>query len=250
MHKGSASVVLPIIILLSIVAVQASAQSASLLFLNSILGGSEAESAKSEGRLAGGRILLTDDPASYVIYDSLAGQVRSLGANIRNSGDMLSYYRLEDSVLGDLIDILQRVRELLVQRADGIYGPDDQEAINSEIEQLYDQATDVLRQAEFNQQKLFLATGPEKVAGMFQGPKYRELASVDGLLQFIVRERTAVGASANALEFLKSGQESESLNALSTLSQGDTDISGELVNLERRHILLLSNILMLKQELR
>jgi flagellin len=250
MHKEPVSVVLPIIILLSIATVQASAQSASLLFLNSILGGSEAESAKGEGRLAGGRLLLSDDPASYAIYDSLAGQVRSLGANIRNSGDMLSYYRLEDSVFGDLVNILQRVRELLVQRADGIYGPDDQEAIDSEIEELYDQATEVLRQAEFNQQKLFLATGPEKAAGMFQGAKYHELASVDALLQFIIKERSTVGASTGALEFMQSGQETESQNTESTLSQGDTDISGELVNLERRHILLLSNILMLKQELR
>lgn len=238
-----------VVLSLSIAALPASAQSSSLLFLNSILGGAESEATKSGERLAGGRILLTDDPASYVVFDSLARQVRALEANIRNGGDMLSYYRVEDSVLTDLIDILQRVRELLVQRSDGIYGSDDQDVIDSEIEQLYDQAAETLRQAEFNQQKLFLPAGPEKDAGLFQGSKYRDLASVNGLLRFVIQERSALGAKTNALEFTRSGQETEDLNTQAALSQGDTDMSKEIVNLERQHILVLSHLLMLKQEL-
>ena len=229
---------------------QASAQPPSLIFLNNILGGAESETAKSTERLSGGRLLLTDDPASYAIFDSLAGQVRSLGATIRNSADMLSYYNLQDAVLGGIIDFVQRIRELLVQRSNGILGDDDRDIINGEIRQLYDQVTETLQEAEFNQKKLFLPSEAALSAGMFNENKYYELDSVDALLQFLIGERTTIGAQIETLGFTISGQGTESLNSASALSQGDTDFAKELTNLERSHILLLANILMLKRELR
>ncbi len=228
-------------------AARASAQSDSLVYLNAILGGAESESDKSAGRLSGGRILLTDDPASYAIYDSLAGQARSLRAEIRNGADMASYYDLEDAVLGGVVGLLQRIRELLVEGANGILGADDRSVIEVEIGQLYDQMGETLQDAEFNQKRLFFPSG--LATSLFDAARYRELGSVDLLLTRLLGERTAIGALRSALGFTIAGQGTEGLNTESASSQGDTDIGTEVTNLQRRQILLNADILMLKREL-
>jgi flagellin len=226
---------------------EAAAQDTSLSFLNRVLGEEESESAKSEERLAGGTLLLTDDPANSAVYDAIAGQVRNLASMIRNDSDMLSYYRLQDSVLGEVIDLMQRIRELLVQGSNGIYADDDREEIDSEIGQDYDQVAETLGDAEFNRQRLFTPSESGAIAGLFEHREFHALNSVDGALQSLLGERTSIGARAEALGFAVSGREGESLNAAAAQSQGDTDFAKELTNLERHQILMLADILMLKR---
>ena len=193
-------------------------------------------------------MLLTDDPASYVIFDAIAGEARALAAEIGNGADMVSYYETQDSVLGSLIELLQRIRELLARRANGILGADGYDAIDAEIAQYYDEAGYTLLNAEFNQKKLFLPSASR--SGLFDAEEYYRLDSVDGLLSFLIGERSRVGALRNALGFTLSGQATARLNSEAASSQGDTDIAKEVVALQRSHVLLLANILMLKRELR
>jgi flagellin-like hook-associated protein FlgL len=225
----------------------ASAQSSALGFLNRILGEAEGGESGSSERLSGGVMLLADDPASYAIYDSMQAQVLSLGAEMGNGGDLLSYYRLEDAILGNLIDIEQRIRELLAQRAGGILDDSDKEAIDSEIGQLYDEVAYTLANAEFNQKKLFLPTDAG-MSGLFASPKFYDQASVDRSLEDLIALRSGAGAKVEALGFTVSGQAIEGENETGALSQGDTDFAKELVELQRSHILALADILMLKRE--
>ena len=225
------------------------AQSPSLAFLNDVLAGAESASAKSSERLAGGRILLADDPASYAVYEALEAQVRALRAEIGNQSDMLSFYRFQDAILGELTDAVQRIRELLVQRSDGILDRDSRDAVDGEIGELYDQVFETLRDAEFNKVKVF-ASMAGLGAGFFEGPKRYDLASVDTMLDSLISERSVIGGEVEALEFTIAGSESESLNAESALSQGDTDFTKELTALERSDILVFADLLMLRRETR
>ncbi len=224
----------------------ASAQGSALGFLNGILGEAEGGEARSSERLSGGVMLLADDPASYAIYDSMQAQVLSLGAEMGNGDDLLSYYRLVDSILGNLVDIEQRIRELLAQRAGGILDDSDKEAIDSEIGQLYDEVAYTLANAEFNQKRLFLPTDAG-MSGLFGSAKFYDQASVDRSLEDLIALRSGAGAKVEALGFAVSGQGIEAENETAALSQGDTDFARELAALQRSHILALADILMLKR---
>jgi hypothetical protein len=224
------------------------AQSASLDFLNGILGGAESEAAKGSERLAGGRILLADDPANYTIYRSLESQVRALGTEIGNGADMLSYYRLEDSVLGDVIDTAQSIRGLLAQRSNGALDASDRDSIDAEIGQLYDQVAETLRDAEFNQKKIFLDLDRSASARLFEDEKRFDPESLGQWLSSLIDARSAVGARIEALEFTESGKEGEILNSESGYGRGDVDFAKELVGLERIDLLVLADVLMLRRE--
>jgi flagellin-like hook-associated protein FlgL len=225
----------------------ASAQgSSSLMFLNRVLGEEGGEAGKSIERLAGGRGLLPDNPANYAIYELLEGQVRGLGAVIRNRADMLSLYRFEDSLLGTLSDAIQRIRELVVEESNGTLDSSDRDIIEAEIDELYDQVLEALAEAEFNKVKVFASIAEaEPVKAALRSRAHYSLESVDALLDFLIRERSLVGAKSSGSEYAIAGEEIEKEGATGFISQGDTDIGAEVSSLRREDLLMLADLLML-----
>jgi flagellin-like hook-associated protein FlgL len=224
----------------------ASAQSSSLPFLNGILGDEGSQAGKSIERIAGGRVLLPDDPANYAIYALLEGRIRGLDADIRNKADMLSYYRFEDSLLGELLDDVQQIRELIVQESNGLLDDSDRGIIEGEIDQCYDQILSTLDQAEFNRAKVFSSLSQsEAVKAALKTRAHYRLADVDLLLAFFIRERSLVGAKAGGLGYAAVGEAVEAENATGSLSLGDTNIDAEIGSLRREDLLMMVDLLML-----
>ena len=186
------------------------AQSPSLSYLNGILG---------KG------VSFADDPARYALYESLESQVRGFKALIGNNADMRSYYQVQYSVCSGLIDIMQRVRGLLLERSNGFLNADDQDVINSEISQLYDDVLSTLKDAEFNQKKLFLPS--DQTAGFFHNATYYDFASVDALLRFLIRERGIAGSSAES-------------------KMGSVGIDKGLLGLQRNYLNFMGSVFMLE----
>jgi flagellin-like hook-associated protein FlgL len=225
-----------------------SAENSSLTFLNRILNYSGKEADKSLERLSGGRILLIDDPANYAIYEKLEKFVREFERLIGNQSDMLSYYRLEDSLIGNIVEVLQRIRELVLQKSNGILNDSDKELINSEISQQYDQVLLTLEQGEFNTKKIFAGVLETNIIkGQFKDKEYYELGNVDKLLDFFIKERAVLGAVMKSLEFQINGERIAGENTAEMQGHGDTEFGSELSNLKRRELLMMVNILMLKQ---
>ncbi len=247
MRSRFPSVCLFAVALLLLGSVSPAAQSASLTFLNDILDGAQSASTKSSERLSSGRILLADDPANSAVYAELEGQVRAIRAEIGNEADMLSYYRFMDAILGNLTDIAQRIRELLVQRSNGLLDSAALDAIDGEIGELYDEMGQTLRDAEFNRVKVFADLVDPPRQAFFRDSKHYDLGAVGDMLDLLIGDRSAIGAKVEALGFTMSGRESESLNAESALSQGDTDFAKEIVELERSQLLVLADLLMLRR---
>ena len=179
----------------------------------------------------GGRERLADEPANYVLYEKMEAVVRGLGRTIDNQADLISYYTLEDSFLGDLTEIEQRVRELLVQKMSGILSSSDRDIIDSEISLREEDVLDVLRRAEFNTIKIFapLLDDPA-LTRLITDPTRVTLDGADALLDFLSRQRTLAGTRIRA---------------------GEQRISGDQIAHERTlasqdQILLLARLLMLK----
>ena len=77
-----------------------------------------------------------DDAAGSAIASKMEAQVRSLGVAIRNANDAISLTQTAEGALGEVENILQRMRELSVQAGNSTLNASDRTQIQNEINQL------------------------------------------------------------------------------------------------------------------
>lgn len=92
----------------------------------------------------------SDDAAGLAVSEKMRSQVRGLRMATRNANDGISFIQATDGYLQATQDILQRMRELAVQAANGIYTDKDRANIQVEINQLIDEISRISSQADFN----------------------------------------------------------------------------------------------------
>ncbi len=111
---------------------------------------------KSLERLSSGKRInrASDDAAGLAISQKMNSQIRGLRQSSRNALDGVSMIQTAEGALGEVHDMLQRMRELSVQGANGVNDKDDLEAIRNEIIQLTEQIDKISEQTEFNGIKL------------------------------------------------------------------------------------------------
>jgi flagellin len=88
----------------------------------------------------------------------MESQVRSLGVAIRNGHDAISMTQTAEGALGEMENILQRVRELAVQAGNSTLSASDRSAIQSEITQLTSEIDDIASSTHFNDVKILDGT--------------------------------------------------------------------------------------------
>ena len=96
----------------------------------------------------------SDDAAGSAIASKMESQVRSLGVAIRNSHDAISMTQTAEGALGEMENILQRVRELSVQAGNSTLSTADRTAIQSEVTALTAEMDDIAKTTNFNGVKL------------------------------------------------------------------------------------------------
>ncbi len=188
---------------LVLVAGSLAAQSPALTHLNAVL------------RAAGDSSLLPRDPANEAIYSKMEAVVRGLAKAIDNGADLVSFATVEDATLGHLVDVEQRVRELLVQRASDLLTDSDKGIIDDELAQLGDEVADTLKQTQFNTIPVFgpLFDDPILVRNALD-PGRLTLEGVDGLLEFLNRQRTVAGTRARTIGYGIGSDQVAQVNAL------------------------------------
>ena len=97
-----------------------------------------------------------DDAAGMAMAARMQSQIDGLQQGIQNGLDGINLVRTADSILGDLIDIKQRMRELYLQQANGAQGVAEKAIIQDEIDGLRLSLTELARQSEFNAEPLFM----------------------------------------------------------------------------------------------
>lgn len=100
-----------------------------------------------------------DDPAGFAIADRMSAQIRGMSQAVRNAQDGLSMLQTAESTLGETISIMQRIRELAVQSANGTYSDDDRANLQIEATQLAEQISQSLTNARFNSRSMFALNG-------------------------------------------------------------------------------------------
>jgi flagellin len=99
-----------------------------------------------------------DDAAGLAIGSKMEAQIRGLGQAIRNANDGISMIQTADGAAVEIGDMLQRMRELAVQAANGTNSSAEKTNINKEFSALATEIDRVANDTTFNNVKLMNGT--------------------------------------------------------------------------------------------
>ena len=91
-----------------------------------------------------------DDASGLAVSEKMRSQIRGLNQASRNIQNGVSFIQTTEGYLQETTDILQRIRELSVQSANGIYSSEDRMHIQVEVSQLVSEIDRIASQAQFN----------------------------------------------------------------------------------------------------
>jgi flagellin len=120
------------------------------------LQGTAAKAAKAMEKLSSGYRInrAADDAAGLAISEKMRSQIGGLDQAQRNAQDGVSLVQTGEGALNEVHSMLQRVRDLKVQYANGTLDDDDKSAISAEVQQLGKEISDISTKTEFNGIKL------------------------------------------------------------------------------------------------
>ncbi|GMO39537.1 MAG: flagellin [Termitinemataceae bacterium] len=91
-----------------------------------------------------------DDASGLAVSEKMRSQIRGLNRASANAADGVSFIQTSEGYLQESQDIIQRMRELAVQAANGIYTEEDRMQIQVEVSQLVDEVDRIASHAQFN----------------------------------------------------------------------------------------------------
>ena len=258
----------------------------SALFVNRQVKKTMVNLEKSTEKLATGQRInrAGDDATNLAVSERMRTQIRGLKAAEQNAMNGLSFVQVAEGNLGQVNDILQRVRVLSVQAANGIYSNQDRAQIAVEVSQLIQEVDRISTTAEFNRRKLltgdfaqksktgsiffhvgpnkdqriraYIATMNAKAFGLVENKKAFSVSTVadankmigitDLAIDKINRQRADLGAYYNRMEVTADALRTgyENMQAADSRIR-DTDMAEELVEYTKNRILLQSGTAML-----
>ena len=113
-----------------------------------------------------------DDAAGLQIADRLTTQINGLNQGNRNTNDGIALAQTIEGALDETSSMLQKIRTLAVQSANGTHTADDRKAIDTEAKALQDEITRIANQTKFG--------GKTLLVGTTKGAIYNTVAAAGG----------------------------------------------------------------------
>jgi flagellin len=232
---------------------------------------------KSLERLSSGLRInrAADDAAGLAIAEGFNSVVRGTNVAQRNSQDGISLVQTAEGALSETTNILQRIRELAVQAANGTQSTANRLSLDTEVDQLLAQIDDIAFDTEFNGVRV-LSSGTTLTlqTGAFQGQNLSiivgaatqgtigvsavnlqtdagaisALSTVDAALRSVNSLRSNLGAFQNRLEFTISTLSIQEENSAASESAiRDADVAQETIRFTRNQILVSAGTSILAQ---
>lgn len=259
----------------------------SALAANKVLKSANAEMDKSMERLATGLRInrAGDDATGFAVSEKMRTQIRGLAQAEKNVTNGISFVQSTEGSLDQVNEILQRLRELSVQSANGIYSVGDRQQVQLEVSQLIDEIDRMGNTAEFNKvktldgtyarqkknpmtlqvganqnEKLQIYIGTMNATALkLQKAGKREtistpanankmMGAIDDAIGKVSRQRADLGAYYNRLEITSKALDTQYLNVVASESRiRDADMASEMVEFMKNQILSKSAMAMLAQ---
>lgn len=202
----------------------------SSLYANRTLGVSNDQMMGNIEKLSSGQRInkAGDDASGLAVSEKMRSQIRGLNQANRNIQNGVSFIQATEGYLQETTDILQRIRELAVQSANGIYSDEDRLQIQVEVSQLVAEVDRIASQAQFN--------GMNMLTGSFG-------QNSDRIMQFQIganvdqNERVYIGtmtATALGLKGAQGSEEGISIQAPDTANMAIASVDEALKNVSKQ----------------
>jgi flagellin len=242
-------------------------------------GASQSSLATSMQRLSSGLRVNSakDDAAGLAIADRMNTQVRGMNVAMRNANDAISLAQTAEGALGQVTDMLQRMRELAVQSANATNSAADRANLDAEYQQLGAEIGRTLGSTQFNGTSILATAGTQNYqVGANNGDTVAvtttdmsvaatitavtggsvtsvanantALTNIDAALATVDGERALYGAAQNRFTSIVSTLQVASQNQTAARSRiMDADFASETANLSRAQILQQAGTAMIAQ---
>lgn len=219
-----------------------------------------------------------DDAAGLAISESMKAQIRSYVIAERNANDAVSMSQTAEGALGEMHDVLGRMRELAMQSSNGTYSSTDRDNIQQEYSALQAELDRIKQSTKFNGIDLLnanaqsitfqvgLTSDPNdqlqvgfneldltnllasSVSGADATNAQASLKVIDDEIQTVSSQRAALGAAMNRLNVVTQNIQTMRLNLTAANSRvRDTDVAAEMANLSKNQILSQAGVSVLAQ---
>ena len=152
----------------------------NLFSLSSLVaaGRNQGDLSQSINRLSSGLRInsFMDDPSRMSISEKMRGFILGLQTSSQNAQDGISYLQTAEGATTEITNMLQRMRELSVEGANGVYSSNDRLEIQKEIDQLKAEIDRISETTQFNTKKLINGessgawnSGTDKISAVING---------------------------------------------------------------------------------
>ncbi|TCT19777.1 flagellin [Thiobaca trueperi] len=185
--------------------------------------------AQSMERLSSGMRINSakDDAAGSAIASRLTSQVRGLNQAVRNANDGISLVQTAEGALSESSNILQRMRELSVQSANGTYTSGNRSTLNAETQQLVKELDRISSSTNFNGMNLL--DGTSKDVKLQIGAEANQTISVN--IGVMDSKSLGVAKTAGVGALGRTGGGSDFANVVDEAANTDPDVSTLLKSL-------------------
>lgn len=202
----------------------------SAVIANNQLRKSEDKLTNSVQRLSSGLKIncAADDPSGMAISQKMRTQIRGLDRASDNANDGVSVLQTAEGGLTEVHSILQRMRELAVQSANGTYTVEDREAIQAEIDSLSEEINRISTDTQFNNVSLLDGSIDKRGYSNMDGVSVITFSSVVEPNEYEIRisdvaKKAQLSATLNFDEITEDMEGVVSINGMGvTLEVGDT----------------------------
>ena len=221
-----------------------------------------------------------DDAAGLAVSEVMRSQIRGMNVASRNAQDGVSMVQVADGALGNVGDMLQRVRDLAVQASNGTLTDSQRANLDAEVQQVLTEIGKTGTDTEFNGIKVLAGSvataasavtlqvganasqtiaftvatvstsdlGISGIAVSTAASASAAIASLDAAIRTVTTNRATLGAIQNRLEHTinRLGMTSENLQAAESRIR-DADMASEMITFTKQQILQQSGTAMLAQ---
>ena len=221
-----------------------------------------------------------DDAAGLAISETMRSQINGLNQAVNNANDAVGLIQTAEGAMTETHSMLQRMKTLTTQAANGTYTTTARNNIKAEIDALNEEITRIATTTEFNGEKplnpkakntnltFFIGATADKTNAMTVGQltmtaaaltiaqikvdsttsAFKAMASVDAAIEKVSTYRATLGAAQNRLEHTVNNLKVTSENITSAESRiRDTDMADEITAYTKNNILLQAAQSMLSQ---
>jgi flagellin len=156
-----------------------------------------------------------DDAAGLAISEKMKAQINGLNQAGRNAKDAISLVQTAEGALGEIGNMLQRMRTLALQSVNDVNTVSERSSMQKEVSQLQTEITRLAQASEFNGQKL--------LDGTFQSKRFQVGANSGQEIALSIGSVSSTGLGVNTLT---SSSASDSLSAARTAASTAAQSSG------------------------